>query len=153
MTSFTVLDSGAEQQPYWLLGQVDADYQQVRSLSQERTEALTDKPSAPYRVFFSNARRVSASEAQVLMASPSGLHFPISSAVQISFDTRKRDKAAPILEGLFDQLIVLEPSIRFLDQTANTPTGAAVKRLGRIQGLALIRRVPPPEREIPRGRK
>lgn len=153
MTSFTVLDSGAEQQPYWLLGQVDADYQQVRSLSQERTEALTDKPSAPYRVFFSNARRVSASEAQVLMASPSGLHFPISSAVQISFDTRKRDKAAPILEGLFDQLIVLEPSIRFLDQTANTPTGAAVKRLGRIQGLALIRRVPPPLKVDPPEQK
>lgn len=144
MTSFNVLDSEAEQQPYWLLGQVDADYQQVRSLSQERTEALTDRPSAPYRVFLSNARRVSDSEAQVLMATPSGLRFPISAAVQISFDTRKRDKAAPILGGLFDQLIVLEPYIRFLDQTANTSTGTVVQRLGRIQGLALIRRVPPP---------
>lgn len=142
MTSFTALDIEAHHQPYWLDGEVDADYQQFRPVTGTSAEELTDKPTAPYRVFLSKARVICDGEVQALAALPSSLCLPLASAAHVSFDTRKRDQAGWLLEGFFDQLIVLEPKTRFFDDFAGATESKRVQRLGRIQGRALMRRVP-----------
>ena len=135
-------DSLKMNEPYWLLGRVDADYELRLNASSLESNSFQHEVPSPYRIFISSVREAEPDKFDKFQGHNSRLNLTISGAVNLSVETLTRDRPGWVLRDGFDQLLIVDPVIRFFDDYSRAASDGFFTRYGRVSGSCLVRRLP-----------
>lgn len=135
-------DSIKTNEPYWLLGRVDADYELRLNASSLGSDSPQYEVPSPYRIFISSVREAEEGELEKFQGHNSRLDLAISGAVNLSDEAITRDRPGWVLRDGFDQLLIVDPVIRFFDDHSRAAIDGFFTRYGRVSGSCLVRRLP-----------